>query len=196
MLRRLDKALLSALVVGVLGGAAAMGVYGLFTSTTQNSGNEITSGTVSFTDNDNGAALYNAGNFRPGDTVTRCIKATYTGSLPATVRMYSTSSPGPLAQYIDLTITQGTATSSSFPDCTAFAPTGAGQLFTGTLQNFEQTRSTYATGVATAPGTGSSWNQNNTLVYRVQATLQSSAPDAAQGTSSGTHTFTWEARSQ
>ncbi|MDX6587482.1 MAG: hypothetical protein QOI31_1955 [Solirubrobacterales bacterium] len=184
------------LVVGLLGGAAAMGVYGLFTGTTQNTGNELTSGTVSFTDNDNGAALYNAGNFKPGDTVTKCIKATYTGSLPATVRMYSASSPGPLAQYLDLTITQGTTTSSTFPDCTGFAATGAGQLFTGTLQNFEQTRNTYATGLATAPGAGTTWSASNTLVYRVQATLQSTAPDTAQGTSSGVHTFTWEARSQ
>jgi len=185
-----------ALVVGVLGGAAAMGVYGLFTATTQNTGNEITSGTVSFTDNDNGAALYNAGNFKPGDTTTKCIKATYTGSLPAVVRVYSPSSPGPLAQYIDLTITQGTATSSTFPECTGFTATGTGQLFTGTLQNFEQTRNTYGAGIATAPGAGATWSANSSLVYRVQATLQSSAPDTAQGTSSGTHTFTWEARNQ
>ena len=196
MKKYLDKTLVMALVVGVLGGAATMGVYGLFTSTTQNSGNEFTSGTVSFTDNDNGAALHNVGNFKPGDSITRCIKATYTGSLPATVRLYSASTPGPLAQYIDLTITQGTATSSAFPDCSGFTPTGTGQLFAGTLQNFEQTRNTYATGLATAPGAGTTWTQGNTLVYRVQATLQSSAPDAAQGTSSGTHAYTWEARSQ
>jgi hypothetical protein len=196
MARFLNRTLVMALVIGVLGGVATMGVYGLFSGTTQNPGNEITSGTVSFSDNDDGAALYNAGNLKPGDTVTRCIKVTYTGTLPATVRMYSPSSPGPLALYIDLTITQGTTTSSVFPGCSGFAATGAGQLFAGTLQNFEQTRNTYANGLATAPGSGTTWSASNALVYRVQATLQSSAPDAAQGTSSGTHAFSWEARNQ
>lgn len=195
-MRRLDRALLSAVVVGVLGGVAAMGIYGAFTATTQNAGNEIATGTVSFSDNDNGAALYSVNNFKPGDTVSRCIKASYGGSLPATVRLYSPSSPGPLAQYIDLTITQGTQPASTFPDCSGFSANGAGQIFSGTLQNFEQTRNSYANGIATAPGSQAVWNPNDALVYRLQATLQSSTPDTAQGTTSGTHSFVWEGRNQ
>ena len=74
------KVALSALVIGALGSFAALGVYGLFTATTQNSGNEITSGTVELADNDSGSALYNTTGVRPGDTTSRCIETTYTGS--------------------------------------------------------------------------------------------------------------------
>jgi len=183
-------------VIGVLGGFATLGVYGLFSSTTQNSGNEVTSGTVEFSDNDSGAALYNATGMRPGESLTRCIKTTYTGSLPALVRLYSPSTPGPLAQYIDLVVTQGTQASSTFPTCTGFTPDAVGTIFTGTLQSFEQTRSSYATGIATAPGGKSSWSKGEALVYRVQVTLQASAPDSSQGWSSGVHSFVWESRNQ
>jgi hypothetical protein len=190
------KIALSVLVIGVLGGFATLGVYGLFSATTQNSGNELTAGTVEFSDNDSGTALYNATGFRPGETISRCIKTTYAGSLPATVRLYSPSSPGPLAQYIELTITQGTQASSAFPSCTGFAADAVGTLFTGTLQSFEQTRSSYANGITTAPAGKSSWSTGEAVVYRVQATLQASAPDTSQGLSSGVHSFVWEARSQ
>jgi hypothetical protein len=190
------KIALSALVVGVFGSFAAIGVYGVFTATTQNAGNEISSGTVEFSDNDSGAALYNATGLRPGESLSRCIKTTYTGSLPALVRLYSSSTPGPLAQYVDLTITQGTQASSTFPSCTGFAADATGVIFTGTLQSFEQTRGSYATGIATAPAGKSSWSNGESLVYRFQATLQASAPDSSQGWSSGVHSFLWEARNQ
>lgn len=190
------KIALSALIVGALGSFAALGVYGLFSATTQNAGNEISSGTVELSDNDSGAALYNATGLRPGDSLSRCIKTTYTGSLPALVRLYSPSTPGPLAQYIDLTITQGTQASSTFPSCTGFNPDATGTIFTGTLQSFEQTRTSYANGVATVPIGKSAWSSGEVLVYRVQTTLQASAPNSTQGWSSGVHSFIWEARGQ
>jgi hypothetical protein len=194
--KKRTKIAFSALVVGVLGSFAALGVYGIFTATTQNAGNEITSGTVEFSDNDSGAALYNTTGVRPGEAISRCIKTTYAGSLPALVRLYSSSSPGPLAQYIELTITQGTQPSSTFPSCTGFAADATGVIFTGTLQSFEQTRSSYSTGVATVPVGKSNWSSGEALVYRFQATLQASAPDSSQGWSSGVHSFVWEAHSQ
>jgi hypothetical protein len=190
------KVALSALVLGALGSLAALGVYGLFTATTQNSGNEITSGTVELTDNDSGSALYNLTGVRPGDVTSRCIKTTYTGSLPAVVHVYSPSSPGPLAQYIDLAITQGTQASATFPSCTGFTPDAVGVVFSGTLQSFEQTRGAYATGIATAPAGKTAWGTADSVVYRFQATLQATSPDSSQGWSSGVHSFVWEARSQ
>jgi hypothetical protein len=194
--KRRSRVALSALVVGVLGSIAGLGVYGLFTATTQNAGNEISAGTVEFSDNDSGAALYNVTGVRPGETISRCIKTTYTGSLPALVRLYSPSSPGPLAQYIDLTIAQGTQPTATFPGCTGFAADATGTIFSGTLQSFEQTKNSYANGVATVPVGKTGWASGEALVYRVQATLQASAPDSSQGWSSGSHAFVWEARSQ
>jgi hypothetical protein len=190
------KLALSALVVGALGSLVTIGVYGLFTATTQNSGNEISAGTVEFTDNDSGSALYNVTNFKPGDTVSSCIKTTYAGSLPALGRLYSTSTPGPLAQYVELTVTQGTQASATFPSCTGFSPDSTGVIFSGTLQGFEQARNSYANGVVTAPAGKSAWSKGEAVVYRFQATLQATAPDSSQGWSSGSHSFVWEARSQ
>ena len=191
-----SKVLLTALCVGALGSVAAMGVFGAFSATTTNAGNTITAGTVAIADNDAGAAMYSIPNAKPGESVSKCIKVTYTGSLDADVRIYTTSTIGSLGQYVDLTITPGTQTTPSFPSCTGFTADSGGALYTGTLQNFGSAKNSYATGVVDYPGSGTKWTANESVVYQVTATLQSSAPDTAQGLTTGSHTFTWEARNQ
>ena len=190
------KVLLTALCVGALGSLAAMGVFGAFSATTTNAGNTITAGTVAIADNDAGAAMYSISNAKPGESVSKCIKVTYTGSIDADVRIYTTSTIGSLGQYVDLTITPGSQTTPSFPSCTGFTPDSGGALYTGTLANFATTKNSYANGVVDYPGTGTKWAANESVVYQVTATLQSSAPEAAQGATTGAHTFTWEARNQ
>jgi hypothetical protein len=190
------KVLLTALCVGALGSLAAMGVFGAFSSTTTNAGNTITAGTVAIADNDAGAAMYSLTNAKPGESVSKCIKVTYTGSLDADVHLYTTSTIGSLGQYVELTITPGTQATSTFPSCTGFTPDSGGALYTGTLQNFGTTKNSYANGVVDYPGSGTKWASGESVVYQVTATLQSSAPDAAQGLTTGAHTFTWEARNQ
>ena len=190
------KVLLTALCVGALGSLAAMGVFGAFSSTTTNAGNTITAGTVAIADNDAGAAMYSLSAAKPGESVSRCIKVTYTGTLDSDVRIYTTSTIGSLGQYVDLTITPGTQATPSFPSCTGFTADASGALYTGTLQNFGSTKNSYATGVADYPGSGTKWAASESVVYQVTATLQSSAPDAAQGLTTGSHAFTWEARNQ
>lgn len=195
-MRTSTKVLLTALCVGALGSLAAMGVFGAFSSTTTNAGNTITAGTVAIADNDAGAAMYSIAGAKPGESVSKCIKVTYTGSLDADVRIYTGSTIGSLGQYVDLTITPGTQTTSTFPSCTGFTADPGGAIYTGTLQNFGSTKNTYANGVADYPGSGTKWATNESVVYQVTAALQSSAPDAAQGLTTGAHTFTWEARNQ
>lgn len=190
----LQKGLLSILVIGALGGAVSFGVLAAFSSTTQSSGNEITSGTVDVADNDSGSALYSITGARPGDTVSRCIKVTYQGSLPSSLRLYSAGSPGPLATYIDLTITPGTQASPSFPGCTGFSADPGGPLFSGTLEQLELNKTGWASGVPMPAPSGPSWVQGASRVIRVDATLRASTPDSAQGASSGVHSFVWEAR--
>lgn len=190
------KFLLTALCIGALGSLAAMGVFGAFSATTTNAGNTITAGTVSIADNDAGAAMYSLTNAKPGESVSKCIKVTYTGSLDADVHIYTTSSIGALGQYVELTITPGTQTTSTFPSCTGFTPDAGGALYSGTLANFATTKNNYANGVVDYPGSGTKWASNESVVYQVTATLQSSAPEAAQGATTGAHTFTWEARNQ
>ena len=190
------KVLLTALCVGALGSLAAMGVFGAFSSTTTNAGNTITAGTVAIADNDAGAAMYSITNAKPGESVSKCIKVTYTGSIDADVHLYTTSTIGALGQYVDLTITPGTQTTPSFPSCTGFVADSGGALYTGTLANFATTKNSYANGVVDYPGTGTKWATNESVIYQVTASLQSSAPEAAQGATTGAHTFTWEARTQ
>jgi hypothetical protein len=191
-----SKVLLTALCVGALGSLAAMGVFGAFSATTTNAGNTITAGTVAIADNDAGAAMYSITNAKPGESVSKCIKVTYTGSLDADVHIYTTSTIGALGQYVDLTITPGTQTTPTFPSCTGFVADSGGALYTGTLANFATTKNSYANGVVDFPGTGTKWATNESVIYQVTATLQSSAPEAAQGATTGAHTFTWEARNQ
>jgi hypothetical protein len=190
------KVLLTALCVGALGSFAAMGVFGAFSATTTNAGNTITAGTVAIADNDAGAAMYSITNAKPGESVSKCIKVTYTGSLDADVHIYTSSTIGALGQYVELTITPGSQTTPTFPSCTGFTPDSGGALYTGTLANFATTKNTYANGVVDYPGAGTKWAANESVVYQVIATLQSSAPEAAQGATTGAHTFTWEARNQ
>lgn len=195
-MRTSTKVLLTALCVGALGSLAAMGVFGAFSSTTTNAGNTITAGTVAIADNDAGAAMYSIASAKPGESVSKCIKVTYTGSLDADVHIYTGSTIGSLGQYVDLTITPGTQTTSTFPSCTGFTADPGGAIYTGTLQNFGSTKNSYANGVVDYPGSGTKWATNESVVYQVTASLQSSAPDAAQGLTTGAHTFTWEARNQ
>jgi len=196
-MRTSTKVLLTALCVGALGSLAAMGVFGAFSATTTNAGNTITAGTVAIADNDAGAAMYSIANAKPGESVSKCIKVTYTGSVDADVHIYTTSTIGSLGQYVDLAITPGTQATPTFPSCTGFTPDSGGALYTGTLQNFGSAKGSYANGVVDNPGTSATkWVANDSVVYQVTATLQSSAPDAAQGLTTGAHTFTWEARNQ
>jgi hypothetical protein len=192
--RKRSKVLLSALVVGALGSMATMGLFGAFNATTTNSGNELSTGTVVLSDNDNGSAMYNVVNAKPGDSVTKCTKVTYNGNIPSNVHLYTPETPGSVAQYVNLTITPGTQTSSTFPDCTGFTPAAGGAIYTGTLQNFAGTSNSFASGLNTNPASKTQWDANDAVVYRFVVTLDSNAPDAAEAQQTGAHSYVWEAR--
>ena len=187
-----------ALSMLVLAGAAALvglGTYSAFSATTTNSGNNITAGTVVLGDNDLGSAMYNVTNQKPGDTFQQCVKVNYTGSLSSTVKLYTTSTIGALGPYIDLQIRTGSG-SPTFPGCTGFTADAA-DLYSGTLANFGTTYNSYANGLLdSGPGANTSWVNGDSVVYRFTLTLQASAPDTAQGATTGSHAFTWEARNQ
>ncbi|HSS32756.1 MAG TPA: TasA family protein [Solirubrobacterales bacterium] len=189
------KVLLTVLCVAALGSLAAMGVFGAFSATTTNAGNTITAGSVTIGDNDAGAAMYSLTNAKPGESVSKCIKVTYTGSIDSDVKLFTTSSIGTLGPYIELTITPGTQTTSTFPSCTGFTASG-GAIYSGTLAAFGTGKNSYANGITTNPASASKWTTNDAVVYQFTATLQSSAPEAAQGLTTNAHTFTWEARNQ
>jgi hypothetical protein len=187
---RRNKALASALVVGVLGTVAAGGVFGLFSATTQNAGNEISTGIVALSDNDNGTAQFNVTNAKPGDSWTRCIKVSYAGTLPADVREYLQGTVNPLAPYLQLKIERGTQVTSTFPDCTDFVATGT--LFDG-LASANLARD-FDSGLVTVPAGQTFWQPTDSIVIRTTLTLGGNAPDTVQGQGSGIINVIWEAR--
>jgi len=195
---RARKLLLTVLLLGAGGVAAGAGTWSAFSATTANSGNGFAAGTVTVGDNDAGGALVSLpANAKPGDTSTRCVLVSYTGSLPSTVRMYATVS-GALAPYLSVTVTRGTDSSPSFPSCAGFVPdpvnygTGTiGVVYQGKLSGLP---STWAGGIVD-PMTGSpeSWTQSEAHAYRYVVSVDNDP--AAQGVSAAA-TFHWEARNQ
>ncbi len=188
------KIFLSALVVAIMGSLAAYGVLAAFSATTANSGNSFAAGTVAIGDNDTGAALYSVSGGKPGDSVTSCIRVTYTGSLDADVKLYTADAIGAIGPYVNLTIDAGSS-GAGFPSCAGFTPDAGGPLFSGTLASFAATHSSWANGLVDNPGTvATKWVTSDAVVYRFVVTLQDN--NSAAGQSSGSHAFTWEARNQ
>ena len=191
-----EKGLLSLLLIGVLGTVAGLGVFGAFSSTTSNPNNEFAAGTVAISDNDSNTAMYNVSNQKPGDSVTRCIRVTYTGSLASNVRLYTTSTIGALGPHVNLTVTPGTMpVETAYPDCRGFEG-DKDPIYDGTLSGFAAAHDSYANGVVDFPESNTSWATNDTVVYQFTVAMSASAPDTVQGATTGQHTYTWEAQNQ
>jgi hypothetical protein len=189
------KLLISLIVLGLAGGAAGAATWSAFLSSTTSSGNNFSSGTVTVGDNDlDGAVVTLPATSVPGASATGCILVTYTGSLPAELRLHGSSSGG-LAAYLNLTVTRGTESAPSFPTCTGtfqadtsdygYGPNGV--VYQGALSAYP---STWASGIVDPDPT---WSALEARTYRVQVTLQNDA--AAQGLT-GSASFQWEARNQ
>jgi camelysin-like metallo-endopeptidase len=191
-MRRVRAVVVSILVVGIVGLVAGAGTFAAFSGTTGNSANAFAAGTVLLSDNDAGSTMWNVSNRIPGDTVTTCIRLSYTGTLNADVKLYSLSSVDTVDQYLNLTVDKGSMPgATTFPACTGFSSEST--IYSGTVQGFKNSNNSYLSGVGANPGAQTRWNQNDTLVYRFTVTLQNDT--GAQGLTS-TMGFTWEARNQ
>ena len=194
------KLLLTALVVGIAGSVAGSATFSAFSSTTSNSANSFAAGTVLISDNDAGSVLYSVSNQAPNSpSVLKCIKVTYTGTLPADVHLYTGSTTATLDTYVNLTVEKGTVSGSPvFPGCGTFTPDSGGTIYSGTLAGFAGSKSTYASGVSMYPGSQTQWNQNDTLWFRLTLSLQddNNANGGATPLTAASRTLTWEARNQ
>src|SRR4051812_40078126 len=191
------KLLITVLILGIVGSVAGSATFSAFSSTTSNSGNSFAAGTVLLSDNDAGSALYSVTNAKPTDSSTTCLKVTYTGTLAADVRLYTTSTVNALASYVNLTVEKGTVSGSpAFPGCGTFTPQST--LYSGTLASFVTAKSSYANGISVYPASQTQWNQNDSVWFRVTASLadDNNANGGATPLTTGAHAFTWEARNQ
>ena len=112
-MRRLRAVLATVLIVGAVGLVAGAGTFAAFSATSVNAGNTFAAGTVALSDNDAGSSMYGVANRVPGDSVTTCIRVTYTGSLAADVKLYSLSAVDTVDQYLDLTVQKGSMPSGT-----------------------------------------------------------------------------------
>lgn len=192
------KTVLRALLgVGAAGAIAAFGTFSAFSSTTDNPGNTIATGSVAISDNDGGVSkLFTVTAGKPGVDYDSCMRVTYTGSLPALVKMTVPTTVGALAADLDLDVIAGTQPADDarpFGDCNGFVASG-GNLFgdgaTDTLATFANFK-TWDNGLAHNPG--GDWTQGENVVYRFRVNVQDDAP---QGVATDTFTVKWEARNK
>ena len=161
--------------------------YAAFSSTTTNPTNNWTAGTVALTDDDSNTAMFTASALKPGATGEKCIVVTSSGNLASTVKLYATtySTTAALGSYIDLVIQEGSG--GSFSSCTGF--TSAATNFTGTLAAFAAANTNFGNGLSSwAPAAGTV-----TRTFRIAYTINTSAPNSAQGGTAAAG-LTWEAQ--
>ncbi len=163
-----------------------------FSAQTVNSANEFDFATIALADNDNGTVMFDVADMVPEDSITKCIRVTYTGSVDVDVNVWSSdiTDGDSVAQHLDMTIEEGVAASGALGvlTCDTFVADGAA-IFTNTLDAFATTNVAHGSGVGTwAPST------TGTKDYRIVVTLGSDTPDSAQGGSVTSVEFTWEAQ--
>ncbi|GAA4621892.1 hypothetical protein [Cellulomonas oligotrophica] len=165
----------------------------VFTADTRVPDNAWETGSVSLADDSTGSALFATtsygggvpggdGLLTGGDTLTRCLTVTYTGTLTSdvAVRLYATAD-GTLAPHLDVVVDEGTGSGRG---CGSFVASRT--LYSGTLAGLATVAHDGASGLGPwEPGaTGA------TRVYRFTITVQPvTAAQAAQATAS----FVWEA---
>ena len=153
--------------------------YSAYSASTSNPTSNWSSGTVQLSDDDSNAALFSASNLKPGSTGSKCLVVTSTGSLASSVKLYATNpaTTKALSSSINLTITQGTG--GSFGSCTGYTPLASGaSVFSGSLDSFGTTATSYATGLGSWTPTGTA---TESRTYQVSYTLAANAPDTTQG---------------
>lgn len=163
-----------------------------FSSKTDYSGNTLGVGSVTLTDNDAGNTYFNLTAMKPGDSQTKCVLVTYSGTIDpaANVVMYgSYGVSNTAAQYLDLTLKVGPSGQTCTWDGTAPAATAS---YANTLKSFTDAYSLYS------PSWDTGWrptsSSDKVRPVMITLTLPSNAPDGAQGTSANP-VFTWEVRS-
>lgn len=210
---RAPRTLLAAAIpVGLVLSAAVVwqSTAAAFTATTDDTGNTWQTGSVVLADSDAGSALFDSTRdsaLQPGSTRSRCIRVDYTGSLPATIKLYvttPTSGATTLDPYLVLSVEQGqdvTSATTVAPDCSSgFTSTSTATFVyntavasdpaadqTATMATLKSAAHDYTSGLVV----GSAVAQNTSLTFKITYAVADN--NSAQNTQS-TATFTWEAQ--
>ena len=125
MSRRTAVALATPLAILTAAALVWHASYAAFSGTTRSSGNSWSTGTVALSDDDAGAARFQAANMVPGATETKCIKVTATASVPGVVKGYALNavrSPQGLEDHVLISVREGDG--GNFSSCTGFVASG------------------------------------------------------------------------
>jgi hypothetical protein len=159
-----------------------------FTADTRNTGNSWETGSVSISDDDGGAAMFQIQNVGPMASGNKCIAVTASTSMPSAIKFYvgDLAADG-LEPYVKVTVAQGTG--GSFSSCTGFVAdqTEASQ----SLAQIDADHSSWATAIL--PWTTS---VGATKTYRIDwvfdtSSLTQTQIDALQGRAASIN-FEWE----
>jgi len=123
--RRIIRGVAAPVAILLAGLFVWQGSNAAFTATTRSSGNSWSTGQVTLTDDDLGAAAITIQNMVPMQTGTKCIVVTSNSNVAGEVRTYF-SNMSPSAQHIEdhIMITGLIGTGGTFNDCTGFVPSG------------------------------------------------------------------------
>jgi hypothetical protein len=168
--------------------------YAAFSGTTRSSGNSWSTGSVALSDDDAGAARFQATNLVPGATDTKCIKVTATASVPGVVKGYALNavpSPQGLEDHILVTVADGNG--GSFASCTGFTPSAT--LITDMPLSTLATYGDYAHGMGGWAVTAGTQTRTYQVTWKFDTTnMTQSQLDALQGAQTGID-IQWELQS-
>jgi predicted ribosomally synthesized peptide with SipW-like signal peptide len=188
--RTTTRLALSALAVCATAALVGTATFSAFSATVDSAGNSMQAGTVVLADNAPGSSLFALGPMKPGDGAAKCVRVAYTGSLPSSVRLYSTrtNTTGDLSPYLSTVITRGSFPGAPPADnsCAGFVADGSDSLLLDDKLGALPTA--YAGGLIDPDG---AWTAGESAVYRIQVTQDD--VDAAQGRDVQL-TLRWEAR--
>ena len=190
----------TAAVVSALAAIGGFGAFSAFTATTQNDNNTIQAGSVALSDTDSvggtAGVLYSSTNQKPGQAnaqAPRCIRVSYSGSLPALVRLYRGSATN--AADFSLLIERGTGltAANNTMSCAGFTPAAAPTVYNGSLNSFP---TSFSGSTAHGKDAGAAWNSGDSVDYRftIWPNDDPTANNRTNQLSTGNHTIFWEAQ--
>lgn len=195
-----QRILVGLAAIGCFGTLAAGSIFGAFSAQTVNSANEFSAATLSLTASNDAVAepVYFKQNAVPGDsgnTADSCIEITYTGTVPAEVRLFGKADETGtgLAPGVMLRITEGDGGVDD--GCASFTASGSqGDVFGGSggesLETLRLFSSSWNGGLQLG-----TWDPGESHVYRFESWLSSGVhPETSQGKNAGSQSFVWEAR--
>jgi hypothetical protein len=185
---------------GIAGAAAVLTVFSLgaaqgsYSSIKSTGSSSWAAGDVVFTANSPAGALFTVTGAIAGTFGTSCVKLTYNGSLPATVRMYVSAVSGTgLESYLGVQVRSGTGNNANCSDfvvsTTDYNTTGLTD-YTKTLSALRAASYDYPTGVSSWSATNTA--PNNTRTYQLSWFV---LPDNTATSRTVSFDVTWEARS-